>query len=92
MVDYVIPNAFSPNNDNSNDRFRVLISGDIEIVEFKVFNRWGQLVYDNENGLEGWDGTFNGNPQPSDVYAYLIVLRFPDGQEVVEKGDVTLIR
>lgn len=92
VVDYVIPNAFSPNNDNSNDRFRVLISGDIEIVEFKVFNRWGQLVYDNENGPDGWDGTFNGNPQPSDVYAYLIVLRFPDGQEVVEKGDVTLIR
>jgi len=90
---FVVPNAFSPNGDGSNDRFRLLSSGAFDrITRFQVFNRWGQLVYDNENGPDGWDGTYNGNPQPSDVYAYIITVRTLGGNELTFQGEVTLIR
>lgn len=96
-VDYQIPNIFSPNGDGENERFTVFTNGtinqDIEIMEFKVFSRWGQLVYDNERPLEGWDGTFNGNALPADIYAYYIKLRVrADGRIEDEIGDVTLLR
>jgi gliding motility-associated-like protein len=87
-----VPNAFTPNGDGSNDRFSFTSSGDVgEVLRFQVFNRWGQVVYDNESA-EGWDGQKDGSPQPSDVYAYIIVIRALDGEEVTFQGDVTLIR
>ncbi len=89
---HIIPNAFTPNGDGRNDFFNVVAKGQIEIVEFRVYNRWGQLVYDNEDPNRGWDGKHNGNPAPADVYVYYIVIRYPDGQEFTERGDVTLIR
>lgn len=93
VINIVVPNAFTPNNDGVNDFFNILHVDSIEeIVEFKVFNRWGQLVYDNDNPENGWDGRFNGTPQPSDVYAYLIQVRLADGSIETLKGDVTLIR
>lgn len=87
-----VPNVFTPNNDGRNDFFNVVALGMIEIVEFRVYNRWGKLLYDNEDPSNGWDGTDNGDPAPSDVYVYYIVIRYPDGQEFTEQGDVTLIR
>lgn len=91
--EFRVPNAFTPNGDGRNDRFRLLSNGAYEeIVRFQVFNRWGQLVYDNENGPEGWDGTLNGEPQPSDVYTYIIVVRTLGGNEVTLQGEVTLLR
>ena len=96
-VDYQIPNIFTPNGDGENERFTVFTNGiinqDIEIMTFRVFNRWGQLVYDNEKPLEGWDGTYNGNALPSDIYAYYISLRIPSEDRIEkEMGDVTLLR
>ncbi len=87
-----VPSAFTPNNDGRNDFFNLVYRGMIDIIEFKIFNRWGQLVYDNENEANGWDGKHNGNPAPSDVYAYIIIYRYPDGREFTVRGDVTLIR
>lgn len=89
---YELPNAFTPDGDGNNDRFRLLKNEAVDIVEFKVFNRWGQLVYDNESGDQGWDGNQNDKPAPSDAYAYMILIRLGDGQEIVLKGEVTLIR
>lgn len=86
-----IPNIFSPNGDNSNDFFKVVHSGTIDVKEFLVYNRWGQVVFD-EPSLEGWDGTHNGDPAPSDVYVYRIIFEFADGQSFDERGDVTLVR
>ncbi|HQU60982.1 MAG TPA: gliding motility-associated C-terminal domain-containing protein, partial [Saprospiraceae bacterium] len=61
--------------------------------DFRVYNRWGQLVYDNETPDTGWDGTFDGKPQPSDVYFYIIGYRLLNGFEPKPlKGDVTLLR
>ncbi len=91
--EFTVPNAFTPNGDGRNDRFRLLSNGAYdEIVRFQVFNRWGQIVYDNENGPDGWDGTNNGEPQPSDVYTYIIVVRTLGGNEITLQGEVTLLR
>ena len=63
------------------------------LVEFDVYNRWGQRVYHNEYDAEsGWDGKFNGVPQDIGVYNYIITVASPDGQTHSFKGDVTLIR
>jgi gliding motility-associated-like protein len=90
-----VPNVFTPNGDNQNDFFFPVSSGGVEVLEMKVFNRWGQLVFDNEDLDRGWDGTFNGNPAPSDVYIYRILYKKVDTDDAEifeEKGDVTLLR
>lgn len=93
---YQIPNVFTPNGDNVNDYFNIAYVGIRDITafvkEFKVFNRWGQLVYDNDTPQTGWDGNVNGNPAPPDVYVYKIVVMFPDGTTEENSGEVTLIR
>ena len=89
---YDIPNAFSPNGDDVNDFFNVVFVGAIEVTDFRIYNRWGNLVYDNDTPETGWDGTVDGDPAPSDVYVYQIVIVFPDGREFTEQGEVTLIR
>lgn len=87
-----IPNAFSPNGDGHNDVFRIENPTFEKMTEFKIFNRYGQMVYDGKDPAKGWDGNINGNPAPSDVYYYQIRLTFPGGEQRVFKGDVTLIR
>jgi gliding motility-associated-like protein len=88
---YKIPKAFTPGNTMTNTHFRVQIEGNLELTEMLVFNRWGQVVYDGTD-LQGWDGRHDGEPAPPGVYAYLIKLRYPDGDVILEKGDVTLLR
>ena len=88
---FKIPSAFTPTGDDLNDRFKVLIFGGIRLAEFKIFNRWGQLVYDDTNP-EGWDGRQNGKDAPADVYAYSAVLEFLDGSTRTVRGEVNLIR
>ncbi len=89
----VIPSAFTPNNDGLNDIFRIGNLTHQKLVDFSVFNRWGQLVYHNTyDPKQGWDGTFNGSPQDMGVYNYVIILANPDGTNNIYKGDVTLIR
>ncbi len=89
-----IPNAFSPNGDSKNDRFKVVSLIPITINEFKVWNRWGQLVYDNESGVEGWDGKQKNEEAASDVYIYRVVYEIigGSGKDYSKKGDVTLLR
>lgn len=92
-----LPNTFSPNGDGMNDRFYPRGSGLYTIKSFKVFNRWGQLVFEKRgmspNVLtEGWDGKLNGLDQPTDVYVYLMELVCVNGQILPFKGNVTLLR
>jgi len=89
--EYDIPNAFTPDGDMINDKFRAVLRGDVEVVEMRVYSRWGQVVY-SANNNEGWDGMFRGNLSPPDVYAYFFVFRLPNGRTFQEKGDVTLLR
>lgn len=87
---FEVPNAFTPNADQMNDRFKpVLYAG--TVVNLLIWSRWGELVYEG-NSPEGWDGTFDGEAAPSDVYVYLLLIRLPNGTEEKRHGDVTLLR
>ncbi len=86
-----IPNSFTPNGDGKNDLFRVPPDIDAELISFRVFNRFGELVWQTSDSLSGWDGTVKGKVAPNGSYAYQIRIR--QEQEVLElKGTVTLIR
>ncbi len=88
-----VPHIFTPNNDGNNDLFFLYATEGVEVLSFRIYNRWGQLVYDAGNtGLPIWDGTQNGQPAPADVYVYYIEYDLGDGQLRVLKGDVSLLR
>ncbi|MEM6722915.1 MAG: choice-of-anchor L domain-containing protein [Bacteroidota bacterium] len=91
IANFGTPNAFTPNGDGLNDFFIVETEGNVILETFDIYNRWGEKVYANQN-LLGWDGRFNGEDQPMEVYIYYAVLRLPDGSLQEVKGDVTLIR
>ena len=90
-----VPNAFSPNGDGTNDLFfpNFYMKRAYVIKTFKVFNRYGQVVYSRFNDPAGWDGTMN-NGQPAEMgnYNYFMVIEFIDGKEIKLKGDVMLLR
>jgi gliding motility-associated-like protein len=86
-----IPNAFSPNGDNNNDLFEYQLSG-MKQVFIRIFNRWGQLLFETDNPTEYWDGTFNGKPCSADVYVYHIKLVSNDNQQRTLKGSVTILK
>ncbi|MCU0421675.1 MAG: gliding motility-associated C-terminal domain-containing protein [Bacteroidia bacterium] len=88
---YFVPNAFTPNNDGVNDVFD--INGlNIKNRIMNIYNRWGQLVYEANGSISGWDGTFKLKPAPSDVYTYLIYVTDSLGNEQSLKGTLHLIR
>jgi gliding motility-associated-like protein len=88
-----IPTAFSPNNgDNINNTFYVMDLDKSLLKEFKVFNRWGQLIFDDLS-LGYWDGKYKGVDQPRDVYLYIISWKLSsDDNLVVKRGSITLLR
>jgi len=92
-----MPTVFSPNNDNRNDYFDIIIPEDqrecIEVVRSKIFNRWGNMIYDNALPPEGWDGRYeNGENAPAEIYTYIVEIIYSTGESQVEKGRFTLIR
>ncbi len=89
-VEFEIPNAFSPDGDDLNESFGIVFDpGQLEVIEMKVFDRWGELVHDN---VTNWDGRHNGQEMPQDIYVYFIRFVLPDGTEEFRKGDVALLR
>jgi gliding motility-associated-like protein len=83
-----IPDGFTPNGDGINDVFEFHHSTAIDLVEVKIFNRWGQLIHEANK----WDGTYKGTKQPMDTYIYQVVFELPDGSNVNYSGDFILIR
>ena len=86
-----VPSGFTPNHDGKNDVFKVANLSFQRVIEFRVFNRWGQEVY-NAVDNKGWDGTVSGKDQDAGVYQYIIRISYPDGHNESFKGDVTLVR
>ena len=86
-----IPTGFSPNGDGSNDILFVR-GGGIEIMNLRIFNRWGEKVFESNSLEVGWDGTFKGKPQEIDAYAYVVTATFIDGTTAIKKGNITLLR
>jgi gliding motility-associated-like protein len=92
-----VPNTFSPNGDGNNDVFYPRGKGVFSIQSFKIFNRWGDLVYDQMNMQpndisRGWNGLHKGQPAPQDVYVYLIDIVCENNVVLNYKGNVALIR
>lgn len=85
-----IPNAFSPNNDGVNDYFKIISLGEIKLENFRIYNRWGQLLFESENLNDKWNGTFNGIQEEIGVYVY--VASIDCGEKKTIKGNVTLVR
>lgn len=93
--DIAIPNVFTPNGDEVNEHFNIVTEAaiaDLTIHAFRVYNRFGQLVYDNDTPETGWDGTYKGKLAPSDVYVYYIEISYLDCIHEEKSGDVTLVR
>jgi len=86
-----IPNAFTPGRFGQNSIVRVMGFG-ISGMDWKIYNRFGQIVFQSNNPANGWDGTWKGVPQPLGVYAYTLEADFFDGTKTKRKGDITLIR
>lgn len=86
-----VPSAFSPNDDGRNDQLRVLGQG-ITQMNFKVFNRYGQLVFETTEQSQGWDGTQNGRPLNPGNFVWVLEVRFAEGSQERLTGDVTLVR
>ena len=92
-----IPNTFTPNNDGQNDYFFARGVGLDHIVSFRVYSRWGEVLFE-KTGIQlndernGWDGTYKGAVLPPDVYVYVMEAICENGEPVRWKGDVTLMR
>ena len=86
-----VPNAFTPNGDGNNDTLFVRGFGVLDL-DFRLYNRWGQLVFETDDLSKGWDGKFHGIEQDMDVYVYILNARLENNEEVNKKGNITLIR
>jgi gliding motility-associated-like protein len=89
LVDVVT--AFTPNNDGKNDR-AVVIGFGVSKMTFRVFNRWGQLIFESNDPKIGWDGRYNGADQPMDVYGFTLDAELLTGEKMRKSGSITLIR
>ncbi|MEO0007097.1 MAG: hypothetical protein RJA20_1293 [Bacteroidota bacterium] len=94
-----VANVFSPNEDGANDILSVFAKpGSVtNILYFRIYDRWGNEVYELQNFLpnnptQGWDGTFNGEPMDPGVFVWAAEIEFIDGERIVYKGDVTIVR
>lgn len=92
-----LPNTFTPNNDGQNDIFYVRGKGIKSIKSFRIFNRWGQQVFERNNfGVEdptsGWDGKVNGVPVAPDVFVYVAEMVCDTNEDFTLKGNVMLLR
>lgn len=87
-----VPTAFTPNGDGKNDVFRPIAVGIAKFDYFRVFNRWGQLVYQTQRVGVGWDGRIGGKEQATGTFVWLVKGTDYTGKAVFAKGTVTLIR
>ena len=91
-----VPTGFSPNEDGANDLLLVHGRPGTVITLFRVYDRWGELVYENGdfevNEEIGWDGIFDGQPMNPGVFVWYLEAKFEDGEEISFKGQTTLIR
>lgn len=86
-----VPSAFSPNNDNEND-FECLYSDCIETFVFTIYNRWGEKVFETSDMSICWDGTWKGKDLNSAVFVYRLEGNLITGEQISQKGNISLIR
>ncbi len=87
-----VPTAFTPNGDGNNDVVYVRGWGIKQLLEFKIFNRWGECVFQTDDIHQGWDGTFKGMKQDMDTYAYTAKIMIYNGKTLSKNGLINLLR
>ncbi len=92
-----VPNTFSPNGDGVNDVFYPRGSGVVNVKNFIIFNRWGEVVFQKanfnaNNSSEGWDGSYKGKKVSPDVFVYTLEVVCANNQSLFFKGNVALIK
>ncbi len=87
-----VPTAFTPNGDGRNDIVKPIPAGIAHFAYFRIYNRWGQLMFATPSIGEGWDGTLNGNKQPTATYIYSAEGTDYKGRVISRKGTIVLIR
>lgn len=91
-IEIYVPSAFTPNHDGKNDILRPILMGIKELNYFRVYNRWGQLLFETKTNYEGWDGTVHGTPQPTQTVVWEAEGIGLDGKPCMRKGTAVLIR
>ncbi|HEU4574252.1 MAG TPA: PKD domain-containing protein [Chitinophagaceae bacterium] len=87
-----VPTAFTPNADGLNDILKPIPVGIKQIDYFRIYNRWGQLVFSTNSYVQGWDGTIGGKPQGTNTFVWIVHAIDYTGKPFFRKGTVTLIR
>lgn len=90
--DLLVPSAFTPNGDGKNDIIRPVGIGIASLQYFKIYNRWGQLLFSTTETGKGWNGNYNGILQPAGTYVYEALGTDQSGNRVFKKGTIVLIR
>lgn len=93
----LVPTGFTPNNDGNNDRLLVHGREGTRVIFFRIYDRWGQLLYEAGDFLvndeaSGWDGSFRNNMLEAGVYIWHLEVEYPDGVKERHTGQTTLIR
>jgi gliding motility-associated-like protein len=89
---FAMPTAFSPDGDGFNDLLIPYYKGIETLYEFKIFNRWGELIFYTKDIAQGWNGYFNDKPQPMSTYVYYVKAKTFEKEDVELTGNVTLVR
>lgn len=88
-----LPNAFSPGAGTGiNDGLHIIVRGIATLKYFRIYNRWGQMIFETTDINQGWDGRFQGVPQPLGTYVYVIEATTSTGKPFYKQGNITLIR
>jgi gliding motility-associated-like protein len=88
-----LPNAFSPGAGTSiNDELRIIIKGIVKLNTFRIFDRWGVEVFSTTDINKGWNGQYNGTPQPLGTYVYILDAATSSGKRFYKQGNITLMR
>jgi gliding motility-associated-like protein len=87
-----IPNAFTPDNNGHNDLLLVRSSGTFHLNYFKIFDRWGKIIFETNDIGTGWDGSFKNKPLSPGVFLYLLEAECAGGILVRKEGNITLLR
>jgi gliding motility-associated-like protein len=91
-IEIFFPNAFTPNKDGRNDTFRPITIANPILYEFKIYNRWGQLVFETSDPKKGWDGTIGNAAQDSGSYVWFCTYQFQGKMINSGKGSFLLLR
>jgi gliding motility-associated-like protein len=89
-----IPSAFSPNGvgNEKNNTFSIVVNEKVAFIDFFIYDRWGELIFESDNLYFSWDGTYKEKNCMSGIYAYQAIIIYDDGTKKIKTGNITLIR